>query len=301
MNTPFYSVVVLCYNTAETVVETLESIKGQTFRDIELIICDDASADGSVEICRRWIDDNGDRFSRALLMTADRNRGTAANADRGCREARGQWLKVIAADDCLLPTGLEEYKHFIDSHADSDILFSKMTAMGDMTMAEHSSILDTGKYFSRLTRRQLEMRLLKGNFLPAASALIRRDCYDRLGGYEMSVALMEDWPFWVKAILNGCVMRFYDGYTAAYRFSQHSISMSEMHERRKAYLKTDRAAHDFVLRLLRSKHRYCDWYYQLTYYHRTLQPDSMLWRALYRMNVLNPVYYEDKRYKKIEL
>lgn len=58
MNNPLVSIQVVTYNAAKTILETLESIKAQTYPPIELIISDDCSRDNTVEICREWVMDN---------------------------------------------------------------------------------------------------------------------------------------------------------------------------------------------------------------------------------------------------
>lgn len=58
MEQPLVSVSVITYNSAKTVLETLESIKAQTYQNLELIVSDDCSTDNTVELCRNWIEQN---------------------------------------------------------------------------------------------------------------------------------------------------------------------------------------------------------------------------------------------------
>ena len=95
------SIVVITYNSVRFVLETLESIKKQTYNNIELIISDDASTDRTVEVCKTWIDDNYRRFKRTKLITVHRNTGIPANFNRGVMAAKGAWIKTIAGDDVL--------------------------------------------------------------------------------------------------------------------------------------------------------------------------------------------------------
>ena len=101
-NKPLVSVVVLTYNSSQYVIETLESIKAQTYNNLELIITDDCSEDSTVTLCRDWICVNNNRFVRAELIVSKVNTGIPANCNRGCRAARGEWFKEIAGDDILL-------------------------------------------------------------------------------------------------------------------------------------------------------------------------------------------------------
>ena len=57
-NNPLVSIIVITYNSAKFVLETLESAKAQTYQNIELIISDDGSTDNTVQICREWLKNN---------------------------------------------------------------------------------------------------------------------------------------------------------------------------------------------------------------------------------------------------
>ena len=97
------SIIVLTYNSENYVLGTLESAYRQDFDgDIELIVSDDASSDGTVRLCEDWLKKHEDRFIDTILMTSPENTGVTANIDRACRRATGEWLKVIAGDDVLM-------------------------------------------------------------------------------------------------------------------------------------------------------------------------------------------------------
>lgn len=98
---PLVSVTVITYNSAKTVLDTLESIKAQTYQNIELIISDDCSTDDTVEICKEWIDINQSRFIRSLFIESRENTGIPANLNRAESNAQGEFVKEIAGDDYL--------------------------------------------------------------------------------------------------------------------------------------------------------------------------------------------------------
>jgi alpha-1,3-rhamnosyltransferase len=66
---PLVSIVVITYNSSDYVLETLESAKDQTYKNIELIISDDCSTDNTVEICKNWLEENKERFKHTELIT----------------------------------------------------------------------------------------------------------------------------------------------------------------------------------------------------------------------------------------
>ena len=97
---PVVSVLVPCFNKQPFVAETLDSALAQSLPDIELIVVDDGSTDGSREVLRRY-------EGRAKVLY-EPNRGASAARARALREARGRYVQYLDADDVLLPFALEQ-------------------------------------------------------------------------------------------------------------------------------------------------------------------------------------------------
>lgn len=223
-NDTLVSVVVITYNSSATVLETLDSIANQTYNNLELIITDDYSRDDTVAICQNWIDNFSERFNRIKLITTGNNTGTSGNLNRGVKETRGIWVKPIAGDDKLLPNCISENFNYVVGHPDTDILFSKVRCFGDLNLLNGHQWFKY-EYF-KLSPKKFYEKLIQGNFLPAASAFINRNLYDRIGYYDESIPLLEDWPFWMKAGYNKCTFAFIDTETVEYRV-QESVSLSK--------------------------------------------------------------------------
>ncbi len=111
MDFQLVSIAVIIYNSSKYVVEMLESVKAQTYANIELIISDDHSTDDTVNVCQQWIEKNKEKFIRTDLITTPENKGVSANCtncNRGIKAAQGEWIKFIAGDDILLPECIED-------------------------------------------------------------------------------------------------------------------------------------------------------------------------------------------------
>ncbi|HIG56662.1 MAG TPA: glycosyltransferase [Candidatus Latescibacteria bacterium] len=103
MTTPRVSVLMPVYNAAETLVQTLESIAGQSFEDFEVVAVDDGSEDGSGKILRGWAEKDS-RF-RVLL---EEHRGIVEAPNRGLEECRGEFVARMDADDKMHQQRLEK-------------------------------------------------------------------------------------------------------------------------------------------------------------------------------------------------
>ncbi len=99
MNTPLVSVLMTCYNREKFLPAAIESVLWQTFEDFELIIVDDCSTDGSVEIAREY----ARRDTRIRVVVNETNRGQFANRNYAMTLARGQYIKYHDSDDVMYP------------------------------------------------------------------------------------------------------------------------------------------------------------------------------------------------------
>lgn len=288
-NESLVSVVVTMYNSAMTVIETLDSIKAQTYKNIELIISDDDSKDTSVEICEKWVEENKNRFNRCQIITHTPNTGTSGNMNRAFSATQSEWIKGIAADDKLLPNCISDYVEYINSHPDAKILFSRVVGFGNMEAARQWPWLNVKRFFDNLTPLQFRIVLSTQNFLPAASVFLKKSVWNGLGGYEESIPLLEDWPFWVKAMSNGYIFDFMDKDTVAYRFSEMSISQGivTLSER---YLESNKKASMYACRSLKK----LGFPYIYLYHTRRLLGIHLpgMGKVVSILNVFNPAFYK---------
>ena len=98
------SLIIPVYNAEKTLPATLTSISGQSFRDFEVILAEDASTDGSVELLETFCHESG---LSCQLLRAERNSGAAAARNRALDVAQGDYLAFADADDLLEPNMLE--------------------------------------------------------------------------------------------------------------------------------------------------------------------------------------------------
>lgn len=303
---PLVTVCVVAYRSAPFVLETLDSIAAQTYSSLELIVGDDCSPDDTAALCREWIDAHGNRFVRTQLITVAQNTGVSANANRAFAAARGEWIKIIAADDRLLPTCIADNVDFVTQHPDKDIVFSNMQEFGDV--AQPGRVADYTRYFTRLSAREFRLWQTVYSALPAPSSFIRRTTWQRLGGFDESIAFMEDKPFWLKALAASVPMACFATPTVAYRIHGASIMQTRQTavrvnaRRRESDL---RAARLFLGAMRRES--LLLWLYGKALYAKDLGlgegPDQGLWasaaaRLLYWLRLINPYYYYFKRLKR---
>ncbi len=94
-NEPLVTIGTLCYNTGKYVIETLECIKNQTYKNIEHIVLDDGSADNSVAIIKQWIEENN---YPCTVIENGKNQGISKSLNTLISNAKGKYLGLIADD-----------------------------------------------------------------------------------------------------------------------------------------------------------------------------------------------------------
>lgn len=218
-NSPLVSIPVITYNSAKTVLETLESIKAQTYPNIELIISDDCSTDNTVEICQIWLKQNIERFVRTELITVEKNTGVAENCNRVGKACRGEWVKGIAGDDLLMPDCIQDCMEYVAKYPDTIYLFGRCRAFGadEDRCREINDVFDYS-IFSKSNEEQIHQLLFVQNCIPATTFCYNRDADAKIGiRNDERIPMIEDWPRWVNLLRAGVKFHFIDKVLVKYR------------------------------------------------------------------------------------
>lgn len=217
---PLVSVPVITYNSSKFVIETLESVKSQTYQNIELIVSDDGSTDGTVELCKEWVERNKTRFNRVELLTVEHNTGTSGNMNRAEAACHGDWVKGIAGDDKLLPNCITDFINYTMTHPEAVCIFGRLQAIGaDLERCKHfEENVFCHSFFDLTSEQQLENLIFNGNNIPAATCFHNRTKFQQLGIInDERIPLIEDWPKWINVLKKGVKFHFLDKQVVQYR------------------------------------------------------------------------------------
>lgn len=224
---PLVSVPVVTYNSANTVIETLESIKAQTYPNIELIISDDCSTDNTVELCREWVEKNKERFARTELLTVDKNTGVAANNNRVEAACKGVWVKGIAGDDIMLPNCVQDCIDYVTDHPDTIYLVGRMEGFGrsQEEVDEYMNRCFDYSFFDLSAEEQYRRLVFKGNCVPAPAVFYNIERVRELNiTNDERIPMVEDYPKWMNVTKKGVRLHGLDKTIVRYRLSENSIS-----------------------------------------------------------------------------
>lgn len=227
---PLISIILITYNSSETVIELLESAKAQTYPNIELIISDDCSTDDTIVVCNNWIKVNKNFFNKLILITATKNTGIAPNANRGVIRASGEWIKLIAGDDVLLPSCLQNNYNYINNNIDIKVLFSNIitfkTINGDKVYGHKFPSENKKSLFNTNAEKQFFDLISDRISCPAPSSFIHRKTLVGLGSFDEQFSFYEDFPLWLKFSKNNITLSYFDVDTVLYR-QENSITRND--------------------------------------------------------------------------
>lgn len=226
---PLVSVIVVCYNAAEYILETLESVKSQTYKNIELIVSDDGSKDRTADIAKAWIDENKQAFVRTEVITVDHNTGVSANYNRAVRACEGEWIKNVDGDDLITPNCLEDNLNFVESTPEANLVFSNAIIFADENgnrVEKGFCITDKKKSFFALDAKSQYRSLLFDNLLPSQTCFVKTSIMKE-HPYNESYIALEDAPMWVQLTKDGNKAYYFDTVTAGYRKNESTTNNSQ--------------------------------------------------------------------------
>ncbi len=182
---PVISVIIPAYNSSKTILSTIKSVLNQTFSDFELIIINDGSTDSTLEVIRNVLD------SRIKIFSYPNN-GVAVSRNQGIKNASGELIAFLDADDLWTPDKLELQLKALKNNPNAALAYS-WTDFID----ENGQIVNTG--MRTVINGNAYTELLKSNFLQNGSnPLIHKYVLDRIGGFDESLPAAQDWDLYLR-------------------------------------------------------------------------------------------------------
>lgn len=223
---PLVSVIVVTYNSAKYIIDTLESVKNQSYLNIELIVSDDCSTDDTCSLVKNWMLINGKKFIRAVLNESSINTGTSINGNRGAKCAKGDWIKFVAGDDILLRNSIERYVKYVVNHSQCNICFAKLYFRGDDKQYVNEQRSRYEKLYYPFIRadyntqfKEIQYRL----FVPGPGLFMRKSLYEEVGGFDERFPFADEYPFTYKVLEKGNRIFFIDEELYGYQIRKGSL------------------------------------------------------------------------------
>jgi glycosyltransferase involved in cell wall biosynthesis len=183
------SACLLTYNHAHMLDEVFASLESQTLDGFELVISDDCSTDGTWELVRQW----ADKRDWARAIQTPENRAMAGNANYAVSQTDRPYVALLHHDDLYREDLLEKWAKALEDNPGASFVFNAYGYADDRSPDVHYErrLLD-GRHF-------LEDRLLQSWGCPVrGTALIRKSCWNRVGGLREKFGSISDVDLWMR-------------------------------------------------------------------------------------------------------
>lgn len=187
MSTPRVSVIVAAYNAEAFLERTLASVLRQTFTDLELLVIDDGSTDGTARVVRRVME----RDPRVHLIE-QANRGLSATRNRAIGESRGELIALLDHDDLWHPQKLARQIAVLDARPDVGLVscYSAVLDASQRCLGWRVGGDAQGDVYAEM----LEWDMVSGGSVP----LVRRAALETVGLFDEHLGSREDWDIWIR-------------------------------------------------------------------------------------------------------
>ena len=217
-NQSVVSIIIPCYNSKQWVQETIESCLNQTYPNIEIIVVDDGSTDGSLEVLRRYL-------PRIRLETGP-NRGGNSARNRAFALSTGEYIQYLDADDYLKADKIARQVRFLEE-TKADVVY------GDWRYRRHLPDISFS-YLDKIevsgVQQDILASLLSGRWWVAPGAILyRRQVVIQVGGWDETLRAAQDRDFFTSVALSGAKIHYQAGCYFIYRkYGEVTVSSSNL-------------------------------------------------------------------------
>ncbi len=209
---PLVSICIPIFNGEKFLLEALESVKMQTYPNLELIVSDDQSKDRSIEVIENFFRDSHFPFT----MVTNTERGIGKNWNNCVRNARGKYIKFLFQDDVIFPESISDLVAMAESDDAVGLVFSDRKILWDKTNAAHLNWynangklnqkwnfpLETGIYLGKRILKDRNLFLVKpwNKLGEPSSMLYRKSVFERIGLFDTQLNQFLDLEFSLRVL-----------------------------------------------------------------------------------------------------
>jgi glycosyltransferase involved in cell wall biosynthesis len=186
---PEVSVIIPTYNRAHLIGRAILSVLRQSYQDFEIIVLDDCSTDNTEEL----IDEMKKKDKRIRYIRHEKNKGPAVARNSGIKNAKGEYIAFQDSDDEWLPEKLEkQIKIFRKEKHNIGVVYTGMLRI------RNNKIKNIPPKFIKKNEGYIHKELLKGNFIGNPSVVIRKECFKKIGYFNVILPCLEDWDLFIR-------------------------------------------------------------------------------------------------------
>jgi glycosyltransferase involved in cell wall biosynthesis len=214
MNYPKVSVLIITYNQKDFIRDTLDCVLNQEYPNIEIVVADDASTDGTSDIIFKYATLYPDKV---IPVLADKNGGITVNSNRAFFKCTGEFIAILGGDDLFYAGKIKEQVSYMIKNPKCNLSYHRVRVFNSET---NQTISISGG--TRPEIHSPDEVISTGNFLTASSAMVRKKACPP-GGFDERVPIASDWLFFFKTSIGGPILYIPEIY-GAYRVHSHNVT-----------------------------------------------------------------------------
>jgi len=182
------SVVIPVFNGEHFIASAIESVLAQTYKNVEIIVVNDGSTDGTEEILKGYQD--------KITLLFQKNAGQSSARNYGIKKAKGQFIALLDADDLFVSNKLVKQMDLI----------SKNNL--EICCSEFETIDENDAFIRNVSVPALDMnqaldKFLEGNFICTSTMIFKKDLFEKLEGFDVNLQGAEDGDLWFRMLTTG--------------------------------------------------------------------------------------------------
>lgn len=184
---PLFSIITVVYNGEKTIEETIKSILAQTYKNVEYIIIDGASTDGTVEIIKKYNDE-------ISYWVSEKDTGIYDAMNKGIRASHGEIIGIVNADDTLYSNTLKEVQE--------QIILNNL----DYTYGSVHLMDEEGVVFGEtvpMKEEDIDVKKYVDMPFPHPSLFVKKEIYEQIGLFDIKFKLSADYDFVLRLLAGG--------------------------------------------------------------------------------------------------
>lgn len=212
---PLVSVGIVTYNQKQYLKECIESVFEQDYPNIEIVVGDDGSTDGTQNMLLEY----KTKYPNIQVILSPENQGVTANSNKVHFACNGKYIAWMGGDDLMLPGKISKQVQFMESRPECDICYHDLEVF-------HS---DSGKSMYKFSQKNrpregdVRVSIRYGTFNGACSTMVRKAKTPHYGFHPL-IPVASDWLYWVETLISGGEIYYIDEVLGKYRRHHNNIT-----------------------------------------------------------------------------
>lgn len=214
-NLPLVSVAIITYNQKDYLKECIESVLEQNYTNIEIVVADDCSKDGTQEMLKEYNEKYPNKF---ILKLSEINQGITKNSNLAHFACNGKYIAWMGGDDLMLPNKISKQVEYMESNSECTICYHNL----DVFQSETDKTLYLYNHKMKIDGN-IKDAIKYGVINGACSTMVRTEKIPK-NGFNDFLPVASDWFYWIETLSCGGTINYIDEVLGRYRRHKGNVT-----------------------------------------------------------------------------